>query len=315
MKKFFALLLAAMMILSCATAMADHDTIINTDISTLQDTSEDVVEATNADLDVREAVTSYSDTTAFDTEGEMATELWLQVDATGQIDVTVPLVLVFQTNIDGGKATSPSTYKITNNSTADLVVTTIDVQPVAAKSGLDYSNQPMTLDPWQDADVEQENHYVARLAVGAAVAKGNGDSSTDVQNTGVYDLSIAKHQLARWNGGLFELAKATQGTGNAYTGKDTAIALTMKTGPLTFVTSREAGTDGDVMDLDKGVQLLTIKYTVAIDTSDAIGEEVTTAATAVAAGNVLDTSNGADTDAHQQLEPNTTSGAEKDNKD
>ncbi|MBR6525366.1 MAG: hypothetical protein IKT57_05290, partial [Clostridia bacterium] len=42
------------------------------------------------------------DSPANATENNKAeTELWLKVAATGQIDVTVPLVLVFQTNIEG----------------------------------------------------------------------------------------------------------------------------------------------------------------------------------------------------------------------
>lgn len=292
MKKFLSLLLAAMMLLSCATAMAssvaaDADTIQNgsaywkEESNEIKDDNSVTGDDANSDIDVREETTTFKDSAGFDTKGEAATEIWLQVDATGQIDVTVPLVLVFQTNIDGGHATSPSAYKITNHSTADLVVTKIVTREVVKHSGItNYNNQPMTLAAYPEIDattgkIKQpaEDVYGARINVAKGVTLGK--LKDDKTNTGVYDLFTSAnletpHENAAARGGLFELQKPTAGK-NA-DGMVTNLNVEMITGPLSFVTTR---TDDDTnVDTDKGIQLLTIVYTVAIDTSDAIGETI-----------------------------------------
>lgn len=260
MKKTLAMLLAVMMLLS-TTAFAASDTIIN---ATQPAWDDDGNETNNADIDVFDSV-HYSDalTDQWDEHGEMATELWLQVDATGQIDVTVPLVLVFQTNIDGGNATSPSEYKFTNWSSADLVVTKIEVAHV----GTAVNTQPMTIDAWDANANIKRDHYMAQMTVGANVDLGTNE-------TGIYDLATTLHDNDRYEGGLFEL---TKGDTDASTGADTAVEVAMRTGRLSFVTSREEEDDEDtlmedVMDTDKGIHLLTITYTVAIDSSDDFGE-------------------------------------------
>lgn len=305
MKKVFALVLSLMMILCSVSALAtevtEADTIVNGS-ATFLETDEDG----DADIDVRGEI-RYRDEGKFDVTGEAATELWLQVEASGQIDVTVPLVLVFQTNIDGGEATSPNTYKITNHSSADLVVTQIKVTDVATED----NKQPMTKVAW--LDVLKEDQYKAKLNVGEGVTLGKGQPRE-------YDLKRETYTAERHQGGIFELRKAE--ADKYEEGTDTPIALTMKTGRLSFVTSRveknpkdENSQLNDEMDTTKGIQLMTITYTVAIDTSDAYGEEITTNVNVDDEGNLLDANRPDDTDEHQKIQENTKSNATKDEAD
>jgi len=228
MKKFLALILATLMLLSC-TAFAD-----NMSVSVGKD-----------DIAKFEGTTN--------TAKSQKTDIWLQVEASGQIDVTVPLVLVFKTNIDGGSATTPNTYKITNNSTADLVVTKIDTA-VTLKS----DTNPMTIVAYTATPAEDE--YKAQLSVGA-------DVDAPSTENGKFDLSVASYSASALQGGLFEIKKATP----AGVGVVTPIAVDMATGKLSFVTTHES--EG-VLDTDKGVHLMSVTYTVAIDTSDAVGADI-----------------------------------------
>lgn len=303
MKKVFALVLSLMMILCSVSALAtevtDADTIVNANDGAAFDTNIKV----HGDNTIR-----YRDAAANDISGEAATELWLQVEASGQIDVTVPLVLVFQTNIDGGEATSPNTYKITNHSSADLVVTQIKVTDVATEA----NKQPMTKVAY--IDTLQEDQYKAKLNVDKnVVTLGKGQS-------GEYDLKQETYTAERHQGGIFELRKAEAGKNEE--GTDTPIALTMKTGRLSFITSRTEKTPkddksqlNDEMDTTKGIQLMTITYTVAIDTSDAYGEEITNNVNVDDKGNLLDVARDGDTTEHLKIQENKVSNATKDDKD
>lgn len=181
-------------------------------------------------------------------DSSVNTELWLQVEASGQIDVTVPLVLIFKTDLDGGSATSPSSYKITNNSTAPIAVTKIK-RTVEAQSAAN----PMTLVGYEATPGEDE--YKVRLSV----------------DGGNWDLEQAEHSRAAQNGGLFSVPKQAANDGNS---GETVIQATMATGKLSFVTGRDASNN---LDPTKGVKLMTVTYTVALDTSGAIGEEITSA--------------------------------------
>lgn len=230
MKKFLSLVLAAMMLLSCTVAFAAGET-----------------------FEVRETDDKWTGTDVASINTP-ETELWLQVDADGQIDVTVPLVLVFKTNIDGGSANTAETYKLTNNSTADLVVTSI-ATAVEDKS----ASNPMTMVAYSATPTEDQ--YKAQLSVGSGVALGS-------KNESAWDLRTATHSNPALDGGLFELKKATPNGA----GTPTVVKADMTTGKLSFVTSR---TEADVLDTTKGVKLLTVTYTVAIDTSDAIGSLIT----------------------------------------
>lgn len=260
MKKFLSLLLAAMMLLSCATAMATSvDSIVNGDSSAWADGGDTNVKA---DIDIYKDITvNYADAAGFDKQGEAATEIWLQVDATGQIDVTVPLILVFQTNIDGGEATAPTTYVIKNNSTADIVVTKI-VTHETTEAASTVEN-PMTLETYDNDLTLAEDKYAAKIDfTGKTVVLGKGAAD-------IYDLKTALSATAYTNpayeGGLFEV-KENGGT--------TYVPVMMKTGPLSFVTSRTPNGTEESMNQTRGIQLMTIVYTVAIDTSDAIGEAI-----------------------------------------
>lgn len=246
MKKFLAIILATMMLLSSAAFATEY----------------------KENIEVRETTDNYtgSDVTSIDTP---KTELWLQVDATGQIDVTVPLVLIFQTNIDGGTAQSPDTYKITNNSTADLVVTKIAVA-VEPQVNNDPNSQdddnPMELVAYTATPTEDQ--YKVQLSVNLnsdGVVLGNYTG-----NTGKWDLFTPAYENLAKNGGLFELKKAAKNGA----GTDTRVYADMSTGALSFVTKRIE--DDTAVDTTKGVKLLTVTYTVAIDTSDAIGVDITT---------------------------------------
>lgn len=306
MKKVFALVLSLMMILCSVSALAtevtkEADTIVNANDGKAFDTNIKV----HGDNTIR-----YRDAAANDISGEAATELWLQVEASGQIDVTVPLVLVFQTNIDGGKATSPNTYKITNHSSADLVVTQIKVTDVVETE--DKDQPKMEKVEWSDTAELTENQYMAKLTVGEHVTLG-------AEQHGEYDLD-GTYTGERHKGGIFELAKA--GKNDYEKGTDTPIALSMKTGRLSFITSRTEKTPkddksqlNDEMDTTKGIQLMTITYTVAIDTSDAYGEVITTNANVADKDNLLDGVRDGDTTEHLKIQENTKSYATKDGAD
>lgn len=303
MKKVFALVLSLMMILcsvsALATEVAESDTIVNANGGEFEN-----------NVDVRGSI-RYRDDADNDISGEAATELWLQVEASGQIDVTVPLVLVFQTNIDGGAANSSDKYGIINHSSADLVVTKIKVTDVAANEEPD-----MTKVKWVETPVEDQ--YKAQLSVDAK-AVPMGKQYAEQSDFDLYTKDLEDHAYTgeRWQGGIFKLAKA--GKNDNENGTVTPIKLSMETGRLSFVTSRKAKDENsqlnDEMDTTKGVQLLTITYTVAIDTSDAYGEEITTNANVDDEGNLLDVARDGDTNEHLKIQENTKSGATKDNMD
>lgn len=246
MKKFLSLLLAAVMVCSCAVALAARY-------------DDPVADGTNATLrtGLEEApfLVDYSDKN--NPTASQRTDLWIQVDAIGQIDATVPLVLVFKTNIDGGEATTGSNYGITNQSSADLVVTQIDTTEYAPE--INDKNEKMTLVKY-DGTLNRDNYAVLLTTT---AEKGTGASTTG------WDLYTKQYKNDKLQGGLFELKR----------GEYTAIDASMKTGELSFVTSRKEGTGENAgkdagMDETKGVKLLTVAYTVAIDTSDAKGDVI-----------------------------------------
>ena len=211
------------------------------------------------------------------------TELWLQVDASGQIDVTVPLVLVFKTNIDGGAAQTAEAYGITNNSSADLVVTDLKVD-VNQKSVTDAdTDNPMTLVEYATTGLEEDTYGVKMTIAkqkdfnGTERGEWNYDLRGDILLTD--DALVATKHVDANKGGLFLLPKAA--ANDTANGKETLIDVQMSTGELSFITKR---TDDDsAIDSSKGVYLLQITYTVAIDTMGTIGEDITTAAPGKAA--------------------------------
>ena len=260
MKKILAFVMIFMLL--CGSALATGTNYVST--FTASDPEKWVAESNNEETNIAK------------------TELWLKVAATGQIDVTVPLVLVFQTNIEGGDAISAEGYTITNHSTADLVVTRLEVD-VEGQDAAPFSegSNPMALVEWDSisgqgtANVANVDQYAVQLSAGDANrVNRNGEASQIISEIDVHAINNpAENKLGVLHaasgtaierddevGGLFLLPRKTSG------GAETAVAVTaeMETGPLSFVT-----------DGEKGVYLLTITYTVAIDTSGVIGETIT----------------------------------------
>jgi len=239
MKRILAFVMIFMLL--CGSALA---TDVNTSLTTRQDATR---------------WTSGSQTNPAESTTAQ-TELWLKVEAKGQIDVTVPLVLVFQTNIEGGAASQPTNYKITNHSSADLVVTTIQVN-VKKQDAVPYKDDsnPMTLVSYTK-NAHATNEYGVQLAVGEQTdIKGNPRAAYTADVTYIDKSSDNKTTRAANLGGIFLLPR----------GKATTVTPSMKTGELSFVTKTDSP--------EKGVHLLTLIYTVAIDSFAAIGEEITTA--------------------------------------
>lgn len=180
--------------------------------------------------------------------GSLHTEMWLQVGANwdgegasaGTIDVTVPLVLVFRTNIDGGSAQAPASYGITNNSSADVAVTGITVN--------DASGDVLTLEKYGASYLPTDfDRYGVEL---------------EVQSKAPWDMAAVKSSPAAEtaiNGGLFILPKA-----NAGVGVFTPITARMMTSKLSFVTDPATNAK---LDASKGLKLMTVSYTVALDLS------------------------------------------------
>lgn len=252
MKKLISLFLALVMLMSCATVLAE-----STD--------------KNATMTVGTPVSHYAtdNEEAGATEAatpSVNTEIWLQVDAAGQIDVTVPLVLVFKTNIDGGTASSPAAYVMTNNSTADIAVTSIKVNPVDT----DTEAQPMEFVAYNTVG-DTVDQYGLKLSVEATEADAaNHRAAHAAYDKDMFDFTEEADTADVMDGGLFQVFK----------GATTKITALMKTGPLSFTTLRKAGdtaADPSVLDTDKGVKIITITYTVGIDAQNAIGDDITDA--------------------------------------
>lgn len=248
MKKLISLFLALVMLMSCATVLAES-TDENATMTVGDPVSHYATENVNAGAD------------AADTPS-VNTEIWLQVDAAGQIDVTVPLVLVFKTNIDGGTASSPEAYKMTNNSTADIAVTSIKVNPETTNAAA----QPMTFVAYDSA--MSTDQYGLKLSVEETEADpANHRAAHGAYNKDMFNFTENADTADVMAGGLFQVFK----------GATTRITALMKTGPLSFTTQRKAGTDGAPSELDttKGVKIITITYTVGIDAQNAIGTVIT----------------------------------------
>lgn len=275
MKKFFAMLLAAMMLLSCVSAMASAlptpRPYYDPDTDTVQ------VDAFNITFEDTDATDSFD--AKHQTSGDIGTELWLQVSAQGQIDVTVPLALVFATNIDGGESEGPTTYGITNHSTADLKVTKIEfVESTPATNPLKLV---------KTVTEGQVDTYEGYLQVGTAKYEFNrGDTD---ETYGFYS-SIQKdedHTSPRYVkdatdtnlNQLFELESAYAGdntAGDVKTGLKTEIKTFMKTSRLSFVTQQvDNGNNDTTAKENTGVQLMTIVYTVAVDDNDYAAGNIT----------------------------------------
>lgn len=211
------------------------------------------------------------------TTASQKTDLWIQVEAAGQIDVTVPLVLVFKTNIDGGYATTGTNYAITNNSTSDLAVTTIALDVESQTE--DNTVNPMAL--VNAGSTLAEDQYEVQLEV-EDVVNSQGET-VETEPFDLYDIETATDSAISkpaLEGGLFVLPSADDQNNSD---NITVIDVQMKTGKLSFITAHSAEND---LDETKGVKLLSVSYTVAINTATGIGEAIEgeTTGTSFAAG-------------------------------
>ena len=254
MKKIVSLILALAMILSCTAALA------NTNM-------EEKYIGAQENFAIDDPTTKKS--------ASQSTDIWLQVEAAGQIDVTIPLVAVFKTNIDGGSATISNSYKMINNSSAAIkvakvVVTdqnvdvttnnqipTANMKLVKAFTGA-YDEYTLTMEP--------TDHYVDKAWDGAKnvaeFTKSGYAYTKDSDTTGKY--TEVK--------GLWRVEKSDKANG----GKDESyIKLVLSTSKLDFVTlQKDTVKDGDDAAIEDGVKIVTIQYTVMIDDSEAKGEDI-----------------------------------------
>ena len=232
MKKIIAFALALVMVMSCTLALADDK---------------------NMDIEMSDPVEFLSKPETFGkaSEASQKTALWLQVAADGQINCTIPLVLIYKTNIDGGYATTdPDNYKIVNNSSADIVVTSVEIE-------------------------EGESGDAKKMTLAEAVADGDQDTYSGTLTIAKEDVNLFqdgwKHpindrvlNLFKIGEGTEEKATVTQAEGGVFfiakNGGETGISVKIHTSPLTFTTKEDDDTNS------YGVNLVNVTYTVAIDT-------------------------------------------------
>lgn len=242
MKKFLALMLVALMLLGGA-AMAANMTEAH--------------------------VGSESGFVKSGTSASQSTDVWLQVTASGQIDVTVPLVVVFKTNIDGGSATTSEAYKIVNNSSAAIKVTEVEVTDMQQKftqNGVEdnmkavgtltggYNEYTLTMLP--------TDQYATKVWETAKNVFDGADGFT--VNGATATLTASADAQAP---GLWRIEKKD----DSETTDESPIALTLSTSRLTFVTNQKSV---DEADIENGVKLFNVAYTVQIDDSTAVGGDI-----------------------------------------
>lgn len=255
MKKILALILAAMMLLGGA-AMADTEDMTEEHVGTQTDFMKTGDPATSA---------------------SQSTDVWLQVEASGQIDVTVPLVVVFKTNIDGGSASTGNTYKIVNNSSAAIKVTEVsvtDTQEQFTQNGVTenmkavetmtgaYNEYTLTMLP-TDQYAGQDKVWTDAKSV--VDADGDGSVTFKKESTGnVYKIASSTDAQAK---GLWRIEKKD----DAKDTDESYINLTLSTSKLSFVTNQKKVNDESV---ENGVKLFNVAYTVKIDDSTAVGGDI-----------------------------------------
>lgn len=254
MKKFVAMLLAVMMILSCAALAADDNMVWGTD------TTKKFYEATD------------------NKSATQRTDVWLQVEASGKIDVTVPLVVVFKTNIDGGVASTANTsnnpYKIVNNSTAGVKVT--EVKVVDQKTDVTTNGVTANLtmvDKFTDGDrTKDKDKYTLTMLPTDKYATPEWNAAINVADkneTKPFTQTTETATYTRTSNtaetkGLFYIGNVSDGDGK---NNESPIDLTLTTSPLSFVTKKDTTSDAGTETY--GVKMFTISYTVAIDDSEA----------------------------------------------
>lgn len=269
MKKFLSLLLAAMMLLSCASAMATH-----VDDDTTTQWMENVYVG---DQTLFSEVGGQNETSATQT-----TDVWLQVEASGQIDVTIPLVAVFKTDIDGGNETISDSYKIINYSSAPIAVTQVDIEDQNTNVTVNGKDSDMTMVETVNAANYDEysltmlpkDRYTTNPWSTAKNVKGDFTAAT----TNATTLAAKQKYTLTSNGYSQKEAKGLwlverKGAVNDSNEKldESYINLTLTTSPLSFVTKQKSNNNGNI---ENGIKLFTITYTVEIADDAPVGGDI-----------------------------------------
>lgn len=275
MKRILALLLAALMLLSC-TALAESNPAPTFNPEKGKDaisfTPGSLTGNDDSNLDIKTGYISrhYQEN---GTEGDVKTELWIQVEANGQIDVTVPLILVFSTNVDGGTATAATNYKIYNNNARNSIAVDKIVVENTGSAKMNFVDS----DAFDALDLNARDYYAVTMdpivADGTATNKGT-DNSLDMKTydhkTEVYDLfkAIGEEDTDYDESGADKTHVALMTLGQKGIMN---LNPTMKTTPLTFTTTQ--ATD-NAESAQIGVHLLNVTYTVALQYTSGQGGSI-----------------------------------------
>ena len=203
---------------------------------------------------------------------QQETDVYVKVRATGgQIDATVPLIIVVSTDLSGTtKALTPQNYAIKSYSGVDLRVTNIGVTVSApdASTGVEWAlanHTALALSNAWDTDFETDDAAMnAKLNVmtgnGAknAIALSLKDLVLDVNNDLTTIQNAAGSDPAADS--TFKIAKID----NTTPVQTLNLDLQVRTSKLNFVTYRD---DADTANLAKGVHALKITYTIDADVS------------------------------------------------
>jgi len=262
MKKFMAILLVAIMMLSTVAFATSASTITGRDPADGEANKDSFLNTNGAESKFL-ADEGHDDIKAGNdhTTGEVDTELWLQVTAGGQIDVTVPLVLIFSTNIDGGTATQAQNYKIINNNLFNSV--SVDKIEVTTETQNDITlvSKATALGDgdgkWTNATRDQ--YYVVFTPAFDDANAANNEGFKDGKDATIteYDLNDATG-TTQYN--LTGADKTDLVLFQIREGGNVNLNPTMATTALTFATH-----DGnDAISNGLGLKLLTVKYTVGL---------------------------------------------------
>ena len=261
MKKIIALALALVMVMSCTLALAADENMTNK------------VATTNSPFLVGTATTTdglfgYKD-------ASQRTDVWLQVEASGQIDVTIPLVAIFKTNIDGGTSDISRQYKMINNSSAAVKVTKVVVTDdnAAVNMNGETGNNMVLKGELEEGAYNQytlsilpEDRYQNTKFWASGVPKNVGQHFTQEGNTYTLDSAVDgkyEEQQGLWRVDYND--KAPAGMDESY------IDLKLSTSKLNFVTAQKKNNDAAI---ENGVQIFHISYTVMIDDYNAAGGDI-----------------------------------------
>lgn len=260
MKKIIALALALVLVASCTFALAE-------DINMTNEVSTEYLSPTFV-----EKQKDYSSEIKGATQVGQHTNVWLQVEASGQIDVTIPLVAVFKTNIDGGKDTISENYEMINNSSADIAVTLVRVKDNEANVSTNGDGRKMEL--IKEADMESNKEYNKYSLSILPDDQYQTPEWVEAKDVGEFDIVDGYYTLDSGaqpgdeQKGLWLIEKKDP---NAEEGTASYVELVLNTSRLSFVTNK---TDKGEEDIQDGVCIFTVFYTVKIDDSSKVGKDV-----------------------------------------